>query len=291
VSLVCIGGACIDRKYMCVEQARPGTSNPARASRSFGGVARNVAENLARLGVPVSLLSVVGDDENGAALLQHAENSGIDTSLIFRDGGKVTSEYTAIVDPQGELVLGVADMRAVESITEAQIARHWPTIERAGRLFVDCNVSAQVLAFCIECCRAGTVQLTVDAVSEVKVRKLPQRLDGVALLFLNEGEGAAYLGAPARASSVRERGARSVVLTRGARGVVVAGDVETEVSAPPARCIDPTGAGDALVATTLYRLLQGDKLVDAVRIGTLGAALTVESNASVHPDLSAWIVS
>jgi pseudouridine kinase len=290
--LVCVGGACIDRKYTCIEQARPGTSNPARAARTFGGVARNVAENLARLGVHVSLLTVVGEDENGVALVQHANDCGIDTSLVVRSEREVTPEYAAIVDAEGELVLGVADMRATERICESDVARHWPVIERAGRLFVDCNVSAGVLEYCIDRCRSSTVRLAIDAVSEIKVRRLPERLDGVDVLFLNEGEAAVYLGTGAAdANSVRKRGAQAVVMTRGAQGLVVAADNEIEIPAPPARCIDPTGAGDALVATTLYRLLQGDDLVEALRVGTVGAALTVESNASVRADLSTWIAS
>lgn len=289
--MVCIGGACIDRKYICVEQALPGTSTPARAIHSFGGVARNVAENLARLHVAVSLLTAIGEDENGDALLQDAQQCGIDTSFVIRNEQEATSEYAAIVNPGGELVLGVADMRAIENMTQAQVAQRWSDIEKSAWIFLDCNVSEDVLAYCIDRRRASPVRLAIDTVSEGKVRKLPARLDGIDLLFLNEGEAAAYLRAPANAGKVRERGAGAVVVTRGAEGAVVAADAETEIRAAPAHCVDPTGAGDALVAATLYRLLQGDSLLEAVRVGVIGAALTVESNASVRPDLSAWIAS
>ena len=49
VSVICIGGAAVDRKYRAVEALTPATSNPASGTTSFGGVARNVAENLANL--------------------------------------------------------------------------------------------------------------------------------------------------------------------------------------------------------------------------------------------------
>ena len=55
--LTCVGGAVVDRKYHLLRPAVAGTSNPARAVTGFGGVARNVAETLARLGVAVSLVS------------------------------------------------------------------------------------------------------------------------------------------------------------------------------------------------------------------------------------------
>jgi pseudouridine kinase len=292
VTVLCIGGACVDRKYLCIAQAQPGTSNPAHARCSFGGVARNVAENLARLGVNAALWTVVGDDETGAALLRDVQAAGVDTTLTMQERGYATCEYAAVIDTSGELLIGVADMSALERLSVDRIEQRWLQIERADWLFVDCNVSSDVLAYCIERCRTSGVRLAIDAVSERKVRKLPERIDGIDLLFLNEGEAAVYLGAKrGSASDVRARGAAAVILTRGERGIVVAQDAEAEIPAAPARCIDPTGAGDALVATTLFRLLQGDDLVQAARVGAVGAARTVESNESVRPDLLAWIAS
>ena len=46
----------------------PHTSNPAEIRLSFGGAARNVAENLLRLGTPVTLLTVVGRMKPGNGL-------------------------------------------------------------------------------------------------------------------------------------------------------------------------------------------------------------------------------
>lgn len=137
--------------------------------------------------------------------------------------------------------------------------------------------------------------------SEPKVRRLPDDLRGIDLLVLNEKEAAVFLhedfGVFARrtpierAQAVRARGAQAVILTRGADGVVACGDTSLEIPALRARCIDVTGAGDALIAATLYRLLQGDDLPEAARIGSLCAGLTIESHASVRPDLSAALLA
>jgi len=294
--VVCIGGACIDRKYHVLLEAQPGTSNPARARRSFGGVARNVAENLARLGVRTALLSVVGNDENGLALLDHAQRAGVDVSMVVRDSNHVTPEYGAVVDPQGDLLIGVADMDAIDAIGVDDLEKRWEALSHADWLFVDCNVSGEVLAWCIARAAASGVKLAIDAVSEPKVCRLPDDLAGVDLLVLNEKEAAVYLyedvetfrsRTPAqRVDSVRARGANAVILTRGAQGLVAGGDPAVELPALHARCIDVTGAGDALIAATIYRLLEGDGLLQAARVGSLCAGLTVESPASVRPDLS-----
>lgn len=294
--VVCLGGACVDRKYQVLSQAQTGTSNPARARRSFGGVARNVAENLARLGVQTALFSVVGNDENGVALLEHAARAGIDTRLVIRDSNHVTPEYGAIVAPDGNLVIGVADMHALDALAVDDVERHWNEIAGSDWLFVDCNVPGEVLAWCMRQARGSCVKLAVDAVSEPKVCRLPDDLTGVDLLVLNEKEAAVYLCEDVatfrkrepleRARVLRERGAGAVVLTCGAKGLIAAGDRSAELPALSAQCVDVTGAGDALVAALIYRLAQGGDLIDAARTGTLCAGLTVESLASVRPDLS-----
>src|SRR3954466_3660607 len=103
--IVCIGGANLDRKLRPLSKLKMATSNPARQDESFGGVARNIAENLARLSAPVALLTVVGDDSSGRALLEHAENIGIDTRGTLRLSGTCSGTYTAVLDDHGEMML------------------------------------------------------------------------------------------------------------------------------------------------------------------------------------------
>jgi pseudouridine kinase len=293
--IVCIGGANVDRKYACVAEAQRGTSNPAYARRSFGGVARNVAETLARLNVAASLFTVLGADESGAALLSHARDSGIDTRLTIQSGAHVTGEYAAVLDPRGELVIGAADMSAIESLSVEDFDAAWSAIQNAEWIFIDCNVSASVLQHCIARAGDAGTRLAIDAVSTAKVRKLPGDLTGVDLLFLNEAEAAAYLASDLDAvdavQALRGRGCGGVILTRGARGLVVADERIAELPASSADCNDVTGAGDALIACTLYRLLQGDDLTAAARTGMLGAAKTLETAETVRADISQWIVS
>lgn len=82
-----------------------------------------------------------------------------------------------------------------------------------------------------------------------------------------------------------------MVLTRGREGVLVAdGRGVCAVPAVPAQVVDVTGAGDALVAGTLLALLAGRSPAEAVGLGTVVAALTVQSEHSVRPDLSARLV-
>ena len=295
-----VGGAVIDRKYLARAPLIAGTSNPVEGMRSFGGVARNVAENLAALGAGVSFVSAVGADESGRDLARHLGARGIDVANLFQLPDERTAEYAAILEPGGDLAYGIADMAIFDRMTPELLANAAPSLAAARLVFADCNLPAATLAALIEQRRAGRFELAIDAVSTPKVKKLPRDLSGVDLLFLNLDEASAYLGSTyskdingmeKAAKALIEAGASAVILTSGARGAVVAnGDGVNLVPVVEARPVDMTGAGDAMIAGTLHHYLHSGALHEAVRRGALIAALTTESAASVHPQMSPHFV-
>ena len=289
--VICIGGATVDRKYRTREAVQLRTSNPVTSERSFGGVARNVAENIARLGTKSSLVSILGQDENGQAIRANLMSLDIDTQHVATSRDHATAEYVAVLDPSGDLALGLADMAIFEALTPSFLHRVWPDLSGSW-IFADCNLPSPTLHELIGLARQGSPMLAVDAVSALKVMRLPRDLTGVGLLFLNQDEAQALLGMPGAlphelAAALLERGAARVVLTLGEAGLIAmdsAGRIRGE--AIPVQVVDATGAGDALIAGTLVAMLEGRSLVDSVRMGTVAAALTLESPHSVRPDLS-----
>lgn len=293
---VLIGGAVFDRKYRARQKIVLETSNPVDGMRSFGGVARNVAENLSLLGTPTSFISIVGNDETGAALLAHLRGQGIDVSQVVVTSEKPTAEYAAILDPAGDLVLGLADMGIFDLFQPAHIDRAWSHLASASLVFADCNLPAETLHHLIERRRNARFRLAVDAVSTHKVVRLPANLSGIDLLFMNIDEANARLArtgaqslddAAEAARLLQQAGAREAIVTMGSRGIAVA-TVEgvRSFEAVKASPLDMTGAGDAMIAGTLHGTLSSMDSFAAARIGSLIGALTTESAASVHPDLS-----
>lgn len=291
----CLGGAVLDRKYHARNPLIAATSNPARGSRSFGGVARNVAENLARLGVDMCFVSVVGDDEGGRALLRHLESLGIDVGSVEIASGHPTAEYVAVLGPDNDLALGIADMDVFEAFGIEALERAWPALASCDWVFMDCNLPAGTIAALMARKGDARFRLAVDTVSSPKALRLPHDLTPIDLLFTNEDEANALMGRSAItrldalecAASLRERGPSSVIVTMGARGAIIAtADGTSLVEAFSAQPVDITGAGDAMIAGTLFALLSGARLDVAARSGALVAALTVESPYSVRPDLS-----
>ena len=291
MGVLCIGAAVVDRKYRSVRPVERDTSNPVTAERSAGGVARNVAENLARLDIRTAFASLVGDDENGRWLVAGLQRLGIETGGVRCLPGRESAEYVAVLEPDGSLALGLADMAIFDAFAPAFLDEIAPLLAGASWVFADCNLPAEMLQSLVARRRAGSFQLAVDAVSLAKVMRLPIDLGGIDLLFLNEAEAAALLGTPLPAADaarrLRERGANAVIVTQGSRGVAAAHEEGTTfVPGRPAAVVDVTGAGDALIAGTLVGLIAGRPLPEAARTGIVASALTIESRASVRPDLS-----
>ena len=82
-----IGATLPDIKGQPVAGLEPGKSNPAEIPSSRGGTARNVAENLARLGAEVVLVSAVGDDTTGRQLMIQTAEAGVNLEDLRIDHG------------------------------------------------------------------------------------------------------------------------------------------------------------------------------------------------------------
>lgn len=294
--IVCIGGSNVDRKLRSLRALQMGESNPARQRETPGGVARNVAENLVRLALPVRLLSAVGDDPAGRALLDELQQLGADTSGSLRLAGRNTGSYTAVLDPAGAMVLALAEMQVTEALTPEFLRQTAPLRAGAGLTVADLNLPADSMARLAAEALAQQRPLLLVAVSAPKMARLPEDLRGVACLLLNEGELAAVLGralaTPADVDAawlaLRARGLRQLVVTRGSAGLLHSG-ADAALHALPAPAVtvrDVTGAGDAFaagVAASLYH--EPQDLALACRRGLALSALTLQTEATVHPDL------
>ncbi|HEY3834984.1 MAG TPA: carbohydrate kinase family protein [Bryobacteraceae bacterium] len=285
-TIACIGGAHLDRRGILHAPVVLGTSNPGTVFADFGGVARNVAMNLEHLECRVLLCSRVGNDEPGRQVLSQP----IDTTLVSVSDRRPTATYTAVLEPGGELVLGLADMDVYEEITRAVLMPVLPCLRNAALWFIDANLPAETIEWLLGA--AGEIPIAVDAVSVAKSRRLSALIPAIRYLFCNLAQASALLGTPVSepteaSECLRRAGSGSGVVSAGADGIAIydATAIKT-MSAFPAKLRDVTGAGDALVAGTLYGVAMHLDLFAAARLGLAAAAITVESENSTSPHLS-----
>ncbi|MBV8036252.1 carbohydrate kinase family protein [Roseateles sp.] len=288
--IVCIGGLNVDRKLRLLAQALPGSSNPCESHETPGGVVRNVAENLARLGLPVALVAAVGDDAGGRMLLEQAAAVGIDTQAVLQLRRHASDSYTAVLAPDGGLALGLAAMPLVESLNPWALEASKTLRAGAALVVADGNLPTDAWPLLLDEARATGVPLVCVAVSEAKMARLPERLAGLHLLMLNAGELACVAPEPQAAfAALHARGVARVLVSQGAEGLLLSepGRAPRHWPAPDVPVVDVTGAGDALSAGVCAALLRDAADFDAAaRLGLDLAALTLQTEDSVHPKLN-----
>jgi pseudouridine kinase len=286
--ILCIGGANRDEVLRLAGPLAMGASNPVTTRVTPGGVARNVAGNLVALHCRAALLAVVGDDAPGGWLLEATAAGGVDTGPSISRAGAATGRYVAVLDAGGDLIVGLADMAATESLGPADIAAAAAAFGSADAVFADANLLPGTLAAIRAATRARGVPLTLDLVSPEKARRLGTAALGADIVAGNRDEAGALLGQAgslaALATALVAGGAGAAVVSGGTEGLGWCdGRMSGALPASPARVVDVTGAGDALVAGLLAARLGGGGFEAACRAGLDAAAAVVEAEGHALP--------
>jgi pseudouridine kinase len=288
--IVCIGGANTDRKARTDHKVRLYSSNPVKITEACGGVARNFAENLSRLGVNTSLIACVGDDREGNWILNETKSHGVDVSQVWVLPAERTGTYTTLLDIDGESIVSMADMNIYEKITTSMFEEKWSHIAASQAVFLDTNLPKECINYVIKRCRDVNIPLYIDPVSSAKAQKLPLRLDGVELLLPNREE--AEILAETKIDSIndcqiacekiRKRGVENVIIKLGDQGVYYFSDEESgHLSPVKTDVVDVTGAGEAFASCVINGLMNEESLFRACQLGLAGAALTIQTEESI----------
>jgi len=294
VTVLVIGGANLDIRARSSAPLQAHTSNPGTTVRTYGGVGRNVAENLARLGTPTRMLLAVGDDTAGQEVLARTRFAGVKTLRVPWEGP--TGTYTALLDEDGSLVAGVADMAATDAILPEHVDDAGVT--DSDWLVLDGNLPAETLGHALRLAEAAGVPVVLDPVSAPKAARIAPHLDDgvrVHTLTPTADELAALTGddAPASAAAtLHARGVQVVWVREGAHGsTLFRPDLDpVRVALPAVDAVDVTGAGDAMLAAYVHALCRGADLTRAAHEGAAAAMLTVQSAETVRPDLSPALI-
>jgi pseudouridine kinase len=298
--VVVVGGANIDIKVAIDGATIPGTSNPGTATVSLGGVGRNIAHNLARLGTATKLISAVGRDPEGERLLAETAAAGVDVSSVRR--GDKTGVYSAVLDRKGELVIGVSAMDVIDQLTQRSLGRSRRAIEGATFLVADCNLHRSSLQWLQQCAKQSGIPFLVEPVSAVKVEKVNAILRRGAAIHTvtpNLQQLEALTGRDLRsldatqhaARMLHDRGVQNVLTGLGAEGALLStleGDGVRQYHLPAAQAKpqDVTGGGDAHVAGYVAGLVGGMRALHAALLGQAAAGLAVSSAESVSRKMS-----
>ena len=288
-----IGGVNMDISGTPAGTLRPGDSNPGRISLSPGGVGRNIAENLSRLGRRVSLITILGADPYANVIREHCRNVGIDLSMSFTDPLGHTSTYLCLNEQNGDLHAAVSDMAICEELTPDRLGPILPALNRGSFLIADANLPEETLAWIAE---NVMIPIAADPVSTAKASRLRPLLPKLTFLKPNLPEAEILTGffhgeagsLSRLADALHTLGVSKVFLSLGAQGVWADDGREGAlIPCVPGAIVNTSGCGDAFVAAAADACMRNLGTMDCARRGLAAAAICAEDPAPVSPKMSA----
>ena len=268
------------------------TTVEASITKTAGGVARNIAHQLALLGVEVQLICVFGNDSDGDWLKQVCVNAGvrIDAS-ITREG--LSGKYTAILNMDGSLFTGFLTNATTRLITPQHLEKHRAVLETASYLLADANISAVAGEWLLSFSNETRIPLILEPVSVPPARKFRDiNLKGLHLVTPNEDELPVLCSEKAlftqqQVEELLANGVENVWLHNGKLGsVIYSKERSITLHAPEIDIVDCTGAGDGSLSGFILGKTLGKKDEDCLKLAhTLSAEiLQVDGTIATHLD-------
>jgi pseudouridine kinase len=294
-----LGASCLDIKARPLTPVVPSTSNPAHIRFSLGGSGRNIAENLSRLGVRVSLLSAVGNDLLGQRLMDRTAEAGVDVSRVIRSPEHSTGAYLAMFTEDGAQGYALDDVSQLKAMTPRYVQQQARLFRDARMAVLDGNTDRETVAAALQIAREHSLRVCLDPASVRRAYALRNHLTEFHMVTPNAAEAEALLdmsigGVEDALDAARRMVASGVgiaVVTMAENGLVYVtseglGQSYGRIPAPRCEVVDWTGAGDALMAAIVYGLLNEMPVDDCMRLGVAAAALALGSEQSVNPAMS-----
>ncbi len=293
-NILIIGGINIDIEGRPYKELKEQDSNPGEIKISYGGVGRNIAENAARIGERVAILSVIGKDELGSGAKQHLESLGVDVSMVREIAGRNSAIYLSILGPDRDMRLGLCDMEIIGKLTPEDIKAASSTFADAKVVALDGNLEEEMLREATEI--LSDKMLFYDPVSANKACRGKEHIGRFHSIKPNLIEAEVLSGRKitndeelkGAAQYFLDKGVKNVYITLNSGGVYFKNKEKEGFLRPPEnmKIESATGAGDAFSATILYGMVRGLAIDEIAALGMAAAQIAMESEKAVNEKIN-----
>ncbi len=287
-----VGGINLDLSATSYSNACMEDSNPGKVNYTPGGVGRNIAENICRLGEKVSLIAPFGDDDYGKMLIKSCDEIGIDVSNRLNFPNENTGMYVCVNDYDGEMLIAISAMDICQKVLPNTLEDKIDFLNKSQLIVLDANLPESSLVYITE---NAKVPVFADAVSVAKCSKIKKILPKLTLVKANRFEAEALSDVPIKtmkdlekaAKALLNTGLKNIIITLGKEGAFFANEKQYgTIPALKVNVLNVTGCGDAFMSAATVRYLYNQNLEDMAKYGIVAAGLSATHNSAVFPYLS-----
>lgn len=268
-------------------------SNIGNVKTSLGGVGRNIAENLVRLGVDTHLISIIGDDPYGTLILEESKEIGLNLEDTMILEGESTSIYLSILDSEGDMEIALSSMDSFEMMDIEFIESKREKIENSKVCVIDTNVPESTIAYILNNFK-GT-DFFLDTVSSEKAKKVKDMIGLFNTIKPNKIEAEILTGIEIKDDEdlkkaieyFHSKGVKNVFITLSKDGVIFSDGKEiNRLKANKAQIVNATGAGDSFIAALSYGHIMGLDIKERARLGVGASLLAMSHENTINPSMS-----
>lgn len=295
--LLVIGASVVDIFGFSTTKYLPYNSTPGKIKFSYGGVCRNIAENMARTGVKTKFISILGDDENGYNMMEHSKKIGYDMSESLIVEGRSTPTYLAILNEEGEMVSAISDMKIINEMDIGFINKKSELIKNAEFVFVDAD-NPKILEYLLKNF-SETTRFILDPVSAAKAEKIKHLIKYFHTVKPNRHEAEILVGFPIIDDNDLIKacdyflglGVKKVFISLDSEGIFYSdGKVYGKTKANDVYVKNVTGAGDAFVAGVGYGYYNNMSIDEVVKFAITMSTITISHTDTIHPEMNLELV-
>lgn len=290
-SLLLIGGCNVDFIATSDNKLIRHVSNIGKVSTSFGGVMRNICENLARLGNKIDFITAVGNDTYGNAIRENLEELGV--NFIAPKTDLPTGTYVAINDCNRDLSEAICDGRVHAEVSAEFLKEHDGLIKEHEYIIIDANLDKNTIDYIFK--NYSDKKIIVEAISPTKVEKFKEYLDKIFLIKCNIHEARKLMGIDLLekdlVGGLLARGVKNVVVSHGKNDIYFGCDyrkVDLVQVVEVTEYVNTTGSGDALTSGVIDHYLRGYSLKESVAFGNELARLTLMSHGATSKEIEKY---
>ena len=295
MGIVVVGAVFVDIKGYPEDTFIPTGRNRGRVEQVHGGVARNVAEDVANCELRPTLISLVDESGTGADVVKKLKNHKVNTDYIraTRDG---MGTWLAVFDNDGDVVASISKRPNLMPIVDILEQYGDEIVANCDSVILEIDIDKEIVKRVFK--RAKNYNKRVYAVVANMSIAMERRdflqsiecfvcnIQEAGILFFDDytgktpGEMAGILSEKGKAAQIP-----SMIVTMGGEGAVYA-DMHGDKGFCPARKVevkDTTGAGDSFCAGAAIGLTYGKTLKEACDIGAMLAASVIVTTESVCP--------